>query len=167
MKKMIVLAALAIARCAGADAAVKINAASEKCKVQWFEEFVPMSDGVKLYTIGVAPAGVEKCPIVVIRMPYVKAQRVDMAAWEVSRRNFTSRGYACVYQHCRGCGMSEGDWIPYATERADGLALLEFIRKLPWYNGEIFLSGSSYAASVHFAYLDTNPPDVKGASLLV
>ena len=167
MKKMIVLAALAIAQCAGADAAVKINAASEKCKVQWFEEFVPMSDGVKLYTIGVAPAGVEKCPIVVIRMPYVKAQRVDMAAWEVSRRNFTSRGYACVYQHCRGCGMSEGDWIPYATERADGLALLEFIRKLPWYNGEIFLSGSSYAASVHFAYLDTNPPDVKGASLLV
>ena len=63
--------------------------------------------------------------------------------------------------------MSEGDWVPYESERADGLALLEFVRKLPWYNGEIFLSGSSYSASVHFAYLDTNPSDVKGAELSV
>ena len=167
MKKLLVIVALAIVQGAEVCAEVKINAASENCKAQWFEEFVPMADGVKLYTIGVAPAGVGKCPIVVIRMPYVKAKRENMAACEVTRRHFTSRGYACVYQHCRGCGMSEGDWIPYEHERADGLALLEFVRKLPWYNGEIFLSGSSYAASVHFAYLDTNPPDVKGASLLV
>ena len=110
MKKLLVIVALAIVQGAEVCAEVKINAASENCKAQWFEEFVPMADGVKLYTIGVAPAGVGKCPIVVIRMPYVKAKRENMAAWEVTRRHFTSRGYACVYQHCRGCGMSEGDW---------------------------------------------------------
>ena len=35
--------------------------------------------------------------------------------------------------------MSEGDWIPYDSERADGLAMLEWVRRLPWYNGEIFV----------------------------
>ena len=63
--------------------------------------------------------------------------------------------------------MSEGRRVPYEHEREDGLALLDFVRRLPWYDGEIFLAGGSYLASVHWAYLDANPPDVKGASLQV
>ena len=165
MKKLIVLAVLAAVHGVLGDAVAKINPPSGNIKAQWFEEFVPMADGAKLYTIGVAPAASGKFPIVVFRSPYVKERRVDMAQWEMERRTYTSRGYACVLQHCRGCGMSEDDWVPYESERADGLALLEFVRKLPWYNGEIFLAGSSYTASTHYSYLNTNPPDVKGAAL--
>ena len=132
-----------------------------------FEEMVPMPDGVKLYTYGVRPAAGVKCPIVIKRHPYVKEQPVDRAAYAKDQRENLARGYAYLVQHCRGCGMSEGDWIPYEHERADGLALLEWVRKLPWYNGEIFLEGGSYLSSVHWSYLGTNPPDVKGACLSI
>ena len=132
-----------------------------------FEEMVPMPDGTKLYTYGMRPEEGVKCAIVIKRNPYVKEERVDLAAFEKSQSANFARGYAYLVQHCRGCGMSEGDWIPYESERIDGLALLEWVRKLPWYNGEIFLEGSSYLATVHWAYLGTNPPDVKGAALSV
>ena len=132
-----------------------------------FEEMVPTADGTKLYTYGTKPAPGVKCPIVIVRNPYVQEKPVDCAAFARSHRDHLARGYVYVVQHCRGCGMSEGDWIPYESERADGLALLEWVRKLPWYNGEIFLEGGSYLASVHWSYLGTNPPDVKGACLSI
>ncbi len=135
--------------------------------VRWFEEMVPMPDGTALYTYGSAPAKGVKCPIVVRRTPYVAEKRVEVAKWAKQQKDALARGYAYVVQHCRGCGMSEGNWVPYESERTDGLALLEYIRKLPWYNGEIFLEGGSYLASVHWSYLDTNPSDVKGAFLTV
>ena len=132
-----------------------------------FEEMVAMPDGVKLYTVGVRPDEGVKCPIVVQRNPYLKPCKADLEAFLKSQKANLKRGYAFVMQHCRGTGMSEGDWIPYETERADGLAFLEWVRSRPWYNGEIFLLGSSYGASVHWSYLDTNPRDVKGAFLEV
>lgn len=137
------------------------------CADQAFEEMVPMPDGVKLYTYGVRPAEGVKCPIVIVRNPYQKCKKADLRSYLKSQMPNLKRGYAFVMQHCRGTGMSEGEWIPYEYERADGLAFLEWIRKRPWYNGEIFLSGASYSATVHWAYLDTNPPDVKGAVLSV
>ena len=132
-----------------------------------FEEMVPMPDGVKLYTYGVRPLAGVKCPIVVVRTPYVPEKPVDLVAFAKGQRGNFARGYAYLMQHCRGCGLSEGDWIPYESERADGLALLAWVRKLPWYNGEIFLEGGSYLSSVHWSYLNTNPPDVKGACLAI
>ena len=132
-----------------------------------FEEMVPMPDGTRLYTYGVRPAEGVKCPIVIQRNPYVDERRVDLAAYAKSQAGSLARGYAYLVQHCRGCGMSEGDWIPYENERSDSLALLEWARNLPWYNGELFLDGGSYLSSVHWSYLDTNPPDVKGAALSV
>lgn len=124
-----------------------------------------MPDGVKLYTFGAVPPAGMKCPIIIERNPYVKDERVNPETF--AGQTWTPDSYVRITQHCRGCGRSEGDWIPYATERADGLAFLEWIRKLPFYNGEIFLSGGSYLSSVHFLYIDTNPPDVKGAVLAV
>ena len=132
-----------------------------------FEAMVPMSDGVRIYTYGVFPPNRVKCPIVIQRTPYVPEERPNFADFAKAQTKAVSRGYAYIVQHCRGCGMSEGAWIPYESERADGLALLDWVRKLPWYNGEIFLDGGSYLCSVHWSYLDTNPSDVKGAALSV
>ena len=130
---------------------------------RYFEEMVPMPDGVKLYTFGAVPPAGMKCPIIIQRNPYVNDERCNPS--QFANLKWTSNSYVSITQHCRGCGRSEGDWIPYATERADGLAFLEWVRKLPFYNGEIFLSGGSYLSSVHLLYIDTNPPDVKGAVL--
>ena len=104
-----------------------------------------------------------KCPIIIERNPYVKDERVKPETFV--GQTWTPDSYVRITQHCRGYGRSEGDWIPYATERADGLAFLEWARQLPFYNGEIFLSGGSYLSSVHLLYIDTTPPDVKGTAL--
>ena len=132
-----------------------------------FEEMVAMPDGVKLYTIASKPAPGVKCPVVIQRNPYVKERPVDLASFARGQAGTLRRGYARVIQHCRGAGMSEGVRVPYENERVDGLALLEWVRKLPWYNGEIYLEGGSYLSSVHWAYLDTDPKDVKGAFLAI
>ncbi len=67
-----------------------------------------------------------------------------------------------VFQHCRGQGKSSGEFIPYIHEREDGLALREKIREESFYNGEIYLIGESYTASLHYS---TAPfeEDIKGA----
>ena len=124
-----------------------------------------MKDGTKLYTYGVLPPEGVKCGIVLRRTPYVPEKPADVAAFVRGQQKALARGYAYVVQHVRGTGMSEGDWIPYVNERADGLATLEWLRRLPCYNGEIYVSGGSYLSSVHWSYLGTNPPDVKGAVL--
>ena len=159
----------AVALCAACQgmAAPRPADGGDGASPRWFEEMVPMKDGKKLYTYGVLPPEGVKCAIVFARSPYVKETRVDMAAYAKSQAGALKRGYAYVQQHVRGTGMSEGDWVPYVTERDDCLATLEWIRKLPHYSGEIFLVGGSYCASVHWSYLGTNPPDVKGAVLTV
>ena len=132
-----------------------------------YSSMVGMPDGVRLYTYGSRPADGVKCPIVIQRNPYVKEQPVDLAQFGRGQQATLKRGYARVIQHCRGAGLSEGVRVPYENERADGLALLDWVRKLPWYNGEIYLEGGSYLSSVHWAYLDTDPKDVKGAFLAI
>lgn len=130
-----------------------------------FTEMVPMPDGTRLYTCAIRPKDGEKRPVIVTRSPYVEEKPMSMGAFTMFCAVPYMRGYTCVFQHCRGCGMSEGEWVPYESERADGLALLDWIRAQPWYNGEIFLVGGSYHTAAHWAYLDMNPPDVKGAVL--
>ena len=140
-----VAAALAIPAAAAVEVHSEMRNGEE---LRWFEEMVPMKDGTKLYTYGALPPKGVKCAIVFARSPYVKEERVDMAAYAKSQARALKRGYAYVHQHVRGTGMSEGDWVPYVAERADGLATLEWIRRLPHYSGEIFLTGGSYCASV-------------------
>ena len=130
------------------------------CRFQ--EYFVEMADGVKLYTWVVLPEKAGRYPVIVCRNPYVET-KADPAEYQ----DYDPMGYARVFQHCRGCGASEGDCIPYINERNDGLALLAWIRKQDFYNGELFLAGQSYLASVHYSYLNTDPSDVKAAFLAV
>ena len=160
------LAAVAAAGVAQADVEIR-SVVTNGVEVRWFEEMVPMKDGTRLYTYGVLPPAGETRGIVFRRNPYVEEKPVDMPAYAWSQHGALKRGYAYVEQHVRGTGMSEGSWVPYENEREDGLATLEWLRRLPHYCGEIFLSGGSYLSSVHFSYLSTNPPDVKGAALFI
>ena len=132
-----------------------------------FEEMVPMPDGTRLYTTGTRPKAGAKMPVVVIRTPYADESEPGFLARSAMLLPAYLRGYAVVFQHCRGTGRSEGDFVPFENERADGLALLDWIRARPWYNGEIFLVGGSYHSSAHWAWLDVDPPDVKGAVMPV
>ena len=126
------------------------------------ELYLPADDGVKIHTYVLLPSENGKYPVIVRRTPYAKTTPEVIAAEEKSMRNRNLRGYAYVFQNCRGTGRSEGDFIPYVDERADGLSLLKWIRKQSFYNGEIYLAGASYSATVHGSLLNTCPPDVKG-----
>ena len=121
----------------------------------------------KLFTVLCLPNATGKFPTVIMRSPYVEYAEKGSEEEAIERvismhKPFIENGYAVVYQHCRGCGKSEGDFIPYAYERADGLALQQWVREQDFYNGELYLCGGSYTATVHFA---TAPfaPDIKGA----
>ena len=125
------------------------------------EVMIPMRDGVKLYTTVQLPKSKGKFPVIIYRNPY--RDKTDFNA--LIEENI--HGYAVVSQHCRGTGQSEGVFVSYRNEHNDGLDLLEWVRKQPFYNGEIFLAGTSYASSVHLSYMGSNPPDIKGAVLNV
>ena len=124
-------------------------------------------NGEDLFTVVMLPEMEGKFPVVICRSPYVK-NTVDMAEEEIAKgcynvyRCWLERGYAAIFQHCRGQGKSSGAFVPYVHEREDGLALREWVRGQSFYNGEIYLKGGSYTASVHYA---TAPfeEDIKGA----
>ncbi|MBE6413164.1 MAG: CocE/NonD family hydrolase [Verrucomicrobiaceae bacterium] len=143
-----------------------LGLASITCANNIKEFMVPYEDGVKFYTVSITPSSTGKYPVVVYRTPYTsKKETIE----KVKQRfeHLVKSGYAVIYQHTRGAGKSEGERYPFKDERKDGLALLDWIRKQPFYNGEIFLSGNSYTAGIHISYLETNPYDVKGAILRV
>ncbi len=123
---------------------------------------LPMSDGVHLYTRIIKP-GDGKYPTVFMRTPYDN----DTVITDETHKRFESHelirhGYAIIMQHCRGSGGSEGVCIPYADEeRRDGLDTLKWLRTLPHYNGELFLLGGSYTASVLLMLLNDDIPDLK------
>lgn len=132
--------------------------------------YVPSED-IDLFTIICLPHKDGKFPTVLYRSPYVDfAEDLDETElcrrMEEAQRCWTDAGYAVVFQHCRGRGKSSGVCIPYIHEREDGLALQEWTRHQPFYNGELYLCGGSYCASVHFV---TAPfaSDIKGAVLEV
>lgn len=135
-------------------------------KYRWFETMMKTPDGVELFTYGVIPTNGVTCPVVITRTPY-DGQRLNKGAakWAIDAAGSINRGYARVVQQCRGSSRSTGIRIPYVDERRDSLEALEFVRQLPCYNGEIFIEGGSYLSSVHWAYLDACPADVKGAVL--
>lgn len=128
-------------------------------------------DHEQFFTICLLPEAEGRFPIVVYRSPYVKPtvdQPEDalVQAYYDSGKHWLDRGYAMVFQHCRGQGKSTGAFVPYVHEREDGLAFREWIRRQPFYNGELYLMGGSYTASLHYA---TAPfeSDIRGAVLEV
>ena len=129
------------------------------------------SEGEQLFTVVSLPAEHGTFPIVIARSPYVDhtfwmTPDEVLAQTAAALAGWNEAGYAVVSQHCRGRGHSTGDCIPYIHEREDGLALQEWVRRQPFYGGELYLHGGSYCCSVHYV---TAPfaSDIKGAVLEV
>ena len=113
-------------------------------------------NGADFFILILKPDNVGKFPVVVTRSPYVsstigKSEQELLEEFEKANIRWAENGYALVFQHCRGQGKSTGDFIPDIHEREDGLALREWIRKQDFYNGQIFLLGASYTASLHYS----------------
>lgn len=119
------------------------------------------------FTLILNPDKVGKFPVVVTRSPYVSYAK-DLKEEELAeifmKENlaWAENNYVLVFQHCRGQGKSSGAFVPYIYEREDGLELRKWIRRQDFYNGQMFLLGGSYTASLHYS---TAPfeCDIKGA----
>lgn len=135
------------------------------------EFMIPMRDDVRLATDVYLPAGFRPgidapLPTILERTPYGKrevsrseinrgkpaAHRGDIAAY------FVARGFAVVFQDCRGRHASEGEFTKYLSEGPDGYDTLEWITQQEWSTGRVGTMGLSYAAHTQMAAACMNPP---------
>jgi putative CocE/NonD family hydrolase len=139
---------------------------------------IPMRDGVKLYTVIVAPKGAKDAPMVLTRTPYNAAARAERSksgrmieALPLSDEVFVEAGYIRVYQDVRGKYGSEG---PYnmtpppvnsgynptgADDTTDAYDTIDWlVKNVPESNGRVGMIGSSYEGfTVVMALLNPHP----------
>jgi putative CocE/NonD family hydrolase len=134
---------------------------------------VTMRDGVRLATdvyLPVTSAGTPaRYPLILERTPYNKttpsrSERTPTNPTPLGRAEvaafFTRRGYAVVYQDCRGRYKSEGEFVKYLSDGNDGYDTCSWIVKQPWCNGRIGTMGLSYAAHTQGALGSAAAPGV-------
>jgi uncharacterized protein len=145
-----------------------------------FQTMVPMRDGTRLNTfVFLPPGGSSSFPVILHRTPYGIAaagarDKFDCTkAWlpnptepmrgSIMRgwKAIVGRGYAAVYQDCRGRHGSEGEDRVYADDAADGCDTLDWIARQAWCNGRIGMSGSSAGATTAFAAASTRHPALR------
>lgn len=117
---------------------------------------VPMEDGIRLRTVIYRPELEGAVPTIVTRTCYPQNEPLNQAIAE----QYTRRGFAYVYQLCRGTGGSEGEWVPNVYERPDGKQALEWLSRQAWVESIGYL-GISYLALTGWAIADIVPDKVK------
>jgi len=117
---------------------------------------VPMSDGISLNTITRTPEGEGPFPTIVMRSSYPFLDVLH----NVHGEEYCKRGFAFVYQFCRGVGGSEGQWIPNVHDRRDGKQTLDWLAGQNWVENIGYL-GSSYLAFTGWIIADLIPEKVK------
>jgi putative CocE/NonD family hydrolase len=136
---------------------------------------VPMRDGVHLATDVYRPAHAGKTvrgrfPVIMERTPYgrnVTSFR-DITAADTKPKTraevaeyYVRHGYVVIFQDCRGRYDSEGEFIKYLSEGADGFDTCKWIVAQSWSDGRIGTMGLSYAAHTQVALGCLNPPGLK------
>ena len=136
---------------------------------------VKTRDGVRLATDIYRPARGGKpvagrFPVIMERTPYGRnvtsfrditaTNKTPLSRAEMARI-YVSQGYVVILQDCRGRYGSEGEFIKYLSEGADGFDTCAWIVEQPWSDGKIGTMGLSYAAHTQVALGCLNPPGLK------
>jgi putative CocE/NonD family hydrolase len=109
----------------------------------------------------------EAFPVLLERTPYGKTvtSRAELTVRNpqpLSRRQvatyFVRHGYVVVYQDCRGRYKSEGEFIKYLSDAADGRDTVAWLVRQRWCNGKVGTKGLSYAAHTQGALACFAPP---------
>ena len=125
------------------------------------EKYIPMRDGVKLFTsIYVPKDNTEKHPILLTRTPYSCApygeKNFNQGLWSSHRRYYARENYIIVTQDVRGRWMSEGEFAdirPFnpnkkgteTDEASDTFDAIDWlVKNLPDNNGNVGVFGISY-----------------------
>ncbi len=135
---------------------------------------VTMRDGVRLATDVYLPDGPGPFPVIMERTPYGRNEpsRSELSAadplparrGEIAQR-LAAKGYAAVYQDCRGRYGSEGRFVKYLSDGEDGFDTCAWLVQQPWCDGRICTMGLSYAAHTQAALGCLDPPGLVGQVL--
>ena len=121
---------------------------------------MPMRDGVRLATDIYLPSGQGRFPVILERTPYGKSQAGTRHASASIAKMLASHGYVVVHQDTRGRGKSEGAYVKYLSDAADGYDCCAWIVKQPWCNGKIGAQGLSYGAHTVSALASVGAPGI-------
>jgi uncharacterized protein len=126
----------------------------------------PMRDKVRLATDLYLPAKGDaplpgRFPVILERTPYGKSQDGARHASAQIATMLASHGYVVVFQDCRGRGRSEGEYVKYLSDGADGFDCCAWIVEQPWCDGKIGAQGLSYGAHTVGALASAGAPGIK------
>lgn len=129
------------------------------------EAKIPMPDGISLAADLYFPSGVEpdaQLPVLLEYLPYRKTEsrgyRYEIYSY------FLDQGYMVARVDIRGTGNSEGRVIPYEyseIELADGEAVIDWLSKQAWSNGNVGMFGISWGGFNAIQMAVRNPPALK------
>jgi uncharacterized protein len=117
---------------------------------------IPMPDGINLIADHYFAQAQGEFPTLLIRTPY---DRSEVAAW--IGRFFAGQGYHVVVQDTRGRFGSEGEFLPFRHEAADGEATIAWLVGQSWCNGVVGMFGQSYLGYTQWAAASRNPPGLR------
>jgi len=145
------------------------------------ERYIPMRDGIKLFTaIYIPKDSTEKHPILIKRTPYSLApygedQFIDF--WKKYQRYYFREGYIIVWQDVRGRWMSEGQFVdvrPFIKEKksnkdidesSDAFDTIDWlVKNIPHNNGCVGVSGISYPGFYSTMAAASGHPALKAVS---
>jgi hypothetical protein len=117
---------------------------------------IEMRDGTVLRADVHRPARGGSFPVLLIRNPY--GEQMIRTAPVVPA---LEAGLAVVVQGCRGTGRSDGDFVPFENEAADGVDTIAWCAEQPWCNGSVGMYGPSYLGMVQLAAAAEAPEALK------
>ncbi|TDD17751.1 CocE/NonD family hydrolase [Nonomuraea diastatica] len=100
---------------------------------------IPAADGVPLLADRYYPVGVDRPPLVLMRSPYGRGNRMDFGP-----RLLAERGYQVLYQSLRGTAGSGGRFDGFVIDPADADGTLTWLREQAWFGGALATWGASY-----------------------
>jgi putative CocE/NonD family hydrolase len=126
--------------------------------------WIPMGDGTRLAARIFRPATALASPVgaVLEYLPYRKRDRYR-AYDDKAGTALALAGFALVRVDVRGTGDSDG-WINdeyLEIERQDGLAIIAWIARQPWCNGNVGMRGISYGGFTALQAAALRPPALK------
>jgi putative CocE/NonD family hydrolase len=121
---------------------------------------VPMRDGVELATDVVRIDDGTPRPVLLMRTPYSRA--ASRAAADVL--GIARDGWVVVCQDVRGRSDSDGCFMPFQDEAADGCDTVQWCAAQPWCDGRVAMSGGSYLGAAQLLCAMGAPPALRAVA---
>jgi uncharacterized protein len=123
---------------------------------------VPMRDGAILRADVWRPAAEGRFPVLLQRLPYSKADpSVAVVQAGLDPVRATEAGFVVVIQDCRGRFASDGEFVPFVHEAADGEDTIAWCAALPFSNGAVGMYGQSYFGATQLLAAAQRPPALR------